>query len=52
MFKIKIGDKWISKENVLMFTDNESEAAELTENNAYLILDILSCGYEIELIEV
>ena len=45
-YKIKIGNKWISKDNLLMLTDNEENAAHLNADQTIHLQEMLSYAYE------
>ena len=45
-YKIKIGNKWISKDNLLMLTDNEENAAYLNADQTINLQEMLSYAYK------
>ncbi|MGL5189102.1 MAG: hypothetical protein ACRC7S_05500 [Cetobacterium sp.] len=53
IYRIKIDSKWISKDNILMLTDNIDNAACLNEYEMLNLKELL-CGYgdKIKIIEV
>lgn len=52
-YRIKIDSKWISKDNILMLTDNIDNAACLNEGEMLNLKELLcGCGDKIEIIEV
>ncbi len=49
MYKIQIGERWISKDNILVLTDNEKDAAKLSYKTAQSIMLMLEYAYGKEL---
>lgn len=52
-YKIQIGNKWISKDNILMLTDNIDDAAHLNADQTISLQEMLSYAYgkEIKIIK-
>lgn len=52
-YRIKIDSKWISKDNILMLTDKEEDAACLNEDEMLNLKELLrGYGDKIKIIEV